>query len=237
MSQLSLNALLWCLGLAAQATLLALVFLRSSAPGSAASVARRLPALALLLAFYLLRSIALYALFGHLGPADYHSLYEALAFADLLLQLVLATSIGVGLAHPAGAWTTQRALRLSLLPLAVATVSWLVYALLPANSPIPPDRFQIFNWLLMLVLGAFSVLLPTAPPLLRRVSVGLAGYGALGIGATALRTVAALHRDAHSYALGSYVLAGAWLLIVFYWIVTLRATPAQPTPLPTLQAC
>jgi surface polysaccharide O-acyltransferase-like enzyme len=214
MTQTTANTVLWTTGLLAQSTLLGLLFSRR--------LVRRLPAFALLLAFYILRSLLLFGLFGRLAPADYHSLYDALTFADLLLQLLVATALAIAL------WTPRRAPLLLLIPALATTAAWLLGRMLPANAPIPPDRIQIFDWLLFVLLGAAFLLLRTTPPLHQRLAAGFALYGALGIAATVLRTLAAVHRDAHSYALGSYALTGAWLLIVVYWIATRRNPGPKP---------
>jgi hypothetical protein len=230
MTRASINDSLWITGILLQSSLLALLFLRG--------IARRLPIFTGLLAFYLLRSILLLALFGHIDNDLYVALAEGFAVADLFLQLLVALEIALQLVPISGGWTWRRAGSLLLLPCLALVGTLLLCQALPV-SRFPPDRFQIFDWLVMVLLAAGALAMP-APgrpeaSLLRRLTLGLAAYGLLGIYATAARTLAAASHDARRFAQSAYTLPVVWLLVVLYWIVILKPqkdTAPQPEPLP-----
>jgi hypothetical protein len=227
MTRTAINDCFWSLGLASQCCLFALLFLRG--------IARRLPFFTALLAFYLLRSILLVVLFGHVDPDAYSTTYSGLSVLDLLLQLLVAIEIAVRLTRISGGWATRRDM-LFVLPCLAFGATWLVCQMLPTVTRLPPDRLQLFNWFALLLLGVWSLTLPTNAPsamsILRRVSVGLAAYGLLGILATIARTLAAAHRDARRFAESSYILPIAWLLVVLCWIVLLNPQFDSHAPLP-----
>jgi hypothetical protein len=213
MSRAAINNVLWVAGLALQGVLLTLLLLLHG-------LWRRVPLLTGLIAFYLVRSAVLFGVYGHLAPANYAALYNGLSIFDLLAQLLVAVEIGVNLLRASGGWTLRRAVLLAAMP----SVAWAaVYAarqMLPLNTPVPPDRLQMFDSLVMILLCAWALSL-AAPPLLRRITLGFGFYGAFDLMATAERTHAAIHRDAGAFAVWSYTLSGAWLLVVAYWIVAL----------------
>lgn len=213
MTRAVINNSLWIFGLMLQCTLLLLVCTRG--------IARRLPVFTVLLAFYPLRSALLFALYGHLGPTTYHATYNGLSLLDLLLQLLVAIEIAAHLLRAYGKPGLRRSLLFILLPCIAWAGTILDVSMLPANSPIPPDRLQIFDSLVMVLLCILVFLWP-AVTLLRRVAIGFAFYGAVNLLATAGRTVAADHRDARAFSRWSYTLTAAWLLVVLCWIFVLK---------------
>jgi hypothetical protein len=225
MTRTSINDVFWSLGLASQCALFALLFLRG--------LARRLPLFTALLAFYLLRSILLVALSGRIDSDAYTATYNGLSILDLLLQLLVAIEIATHLTRISGGWATRRDI-LFAMPCLAFGATWLVCQMLPIVTRLPPDRLQLFNWFALLLLGIWSLTLPTNDPpalsLLRRASVGLAVYGLLGICATIARTLAAAHRDARLFAESSYILPIAWLLVVVGWIILLKPQQNHPAP-------
>jgi hypothetical protein len=230
MTRTAINDSFLALGLLLQSSLLALLFTRR--------IARRLPFFATLLAFYLIRSALLFTLSGHIDSDAYTDLYNGLSVLDLLLQLIVAIEIAVRLTRVSGGFATRRDM-LFVLPCLAFGATWLTCQMLPIVTRLPPDRLQLFNWFALLLLGIWSLTLPTHDPpalsLLRRVSVGLAVYGLLGVGATIARTLAAADRNARIFAESSYILPIAWLLIVPCWIVILKPAilkPRQDSPEP-----
>jgi hypothetical protein len=226
MTRATINDSLWALGLLLQCSLLTLLF--------TCGIARRLPLFTLLIAFYLLRSILLFTLFGHIDPDNYALTYNTLAAADLVLQLLLAIEITVRLVRVSGGWAARRR-GLLLLPCLAFAATWLLTQSLPANTRVPPDRLQLFDWFALVFLCLWAIALrkaaPAAASLLRRTLLGLGAYAFLGISVTIARTLAAADRNALRFAQSSYVLPVAWLLVVLYWIAVLKPTAAQPAQL------
>jgi hypothetical protein len=236
MTRVALNNSLWVLGLVLQCSLLALLFRRR--------IARTLPVFTFLIVFYLLRSALLFVLARHIDYSAYASTYDALSIADLLLQLLVATEIAIRLVRIAGTSglaASRRTDLLFLLPCLALGATTLLCHLLPASPRVPPDRMQLFNWFAMVFLCLWAIALPKPTPpatsLLRRVLLGFASYGALGICVTAVRTLTAANREAFhfapsSYSLPAYILPVAWLAVVLYWIAILRPhTNTAPQPL------
>jgi hypothetical protein len=225
MTRAAINDSVLALGLLLQGSLLALLFTRR--------IAHRLPLFTALLAFYLLRSALLFTLSGHIDSDAYTDLYNGLSVLDLLLQLVVAIEIAIRLTRVSGGFTTRRDM-LFVLPCLAFGATWLTCELLPIVTRLPPDRLQLFDWFALLLLGVWSLTLPTHDPpalsLIRRISFGLATYSLLGVCTTIARTLAAAHRNARLFAESSYILPIAWLLIVLCWIVILKPQQAIPAP-------
>jgi hypothetical protein len=220
MTRTAINDLLWTVGLLLQCSLLALVFARG--------IVRRLPLFSGLLAFYLLRSILLFALFGKIDSAAYASTYEGLTIVDLALQLLVTGELVLSLTRSAGPRGLRRG-TLLLIPVFAGAGTLLIARTLPAHSPVPFDRVQAFIWVSMILLGGFALAWTTAgqpAALPRRVALGFSFYAVAGIAASLERPYAMLARDARSLAMWSYVLPAAWVLVVVYWIAALR----RPVP-------
>jgi len=213
MTRASINNSIWILSLLLQGSLLVLVFVRGLRP--------RLPVFTLLLAFYPLRSAALFLLAAsHLSPAAYAATYNSLTIVDLVLQSLVALEIARQLVASPDRSRTRRSYIL-LLPGFASAATYLTTRLLPAHTPIPPDRLQMFVSLTMILLCA-SALTRSVSPLLRRVTLGFAFYGMFGLMASAVRAFAAIHHDALLFAQWSYILSAAYLVVVVYWIAALK---------------
>ena len=213
-----INDLFWIVGLLLQCGLVALVFLRG--------LARRLPAFATLVAFYTLRSAALFALFGHVSNETYAAIYDVLSILDLLLQLLVAAEIAVALVRAAGGWSSRFGRLLLMLPVIAIAATLGLSRILPSNTQVRPDRMQLFDWLVLILLGLATL---TQTRAARRISErprllaqGFALYSVTGLCVTVARTFAALHHDAHRLAEWSYTLPTAWIVVVLYWISALK---------------
>lgn len=209
MTRVAVNDALWGISLALQCALLAVVFVRG--------VARRLPCFTVLLGFYPLRAVVLFVLFGHLATPDYAGLNDWLSLAGLLLQLVVAVEIGVKIFKVAArrwaAWA---------IPVAAWVATMLLLVVLPARSPVPPDRLQMFCSLSMVLLGVWAAV-ERAPRLVWKVAAGLAAYGVVDLMATGGKAVAAMHRDARSFTAWSYAGSVVYVGVVVFWIFALRS--------------
>ena len=216
-AQATLNTIVWIFSAALQLALFAALFSRR--------LARRIPIFTALIGFYLARSIFLYLVFGHIGLATYHALYDNLQIVDLLLQAGVAIEIAIHLSNSEPNLTLRRGLTpLALLALAVLCTA-LATMLLPAHAPIPADRAQLFFSFLMILLFVWS---QTTPATLTRNEVaGFALYGIVNLSASFGRTYAALHEDLASYAIWSYALAVIYLIVILYWLLTLKRQPEK----------
>jgi len=214
MTRATINNSLFMAGLVLQAGLLALAFLRG--------ISRKIPSFTLLLVFYPMRALVLFVLPRVIGPSDFGVAYRELSLFGLLLQLIVAAEIDWRL------WRVLGAARWGLL--LVPVVAWMgalaLWAALPARTPLPVDRVQMFCSMVMILLCGFA-LAGHADLLLRRVIAGLAVFGVVDLVATAGKSIAALHRNAASFTVWSYVDAGAYLLVVLFWMVSLENEQAR----------
>jgi len=211
MTRLAINNLVWGVSLAVQCCLLALIVWRG--------LMRVLPVFAVVLAFYPLRGVALYGLFGHVAPAQYAGIYRGLVLVGLLGQFAVAVEVGVRLFAPAMGRLRAWALLAGLCVLASLGVM-VEWSLLPGAMPLPPDRLQMFNSALMVLVGVGALVWADAG-WVRRVAIGFGVYGAADLVGTAGRSVAAAHRDAGAYAGWAYLVSGVYLGVMVCWVVWL----------------
>lgn len=214
-AQTALNAFVWLFSAALQLALFLVLFTRG--------LARRVPVFTALIGFYLARSILLYVIFGHIALAPYHALYDNLQIVDLLLQAGVAIEIAVHLSNSQPNLTLRRGLTpLALLVLAIICTA-IADTLLPAHAPIPADRAQLFFSFLMLLLFAWAQTTPAT--LTRNIAAGFALYGVVNLTASFGRTYAVLRDNFIAYAIWSYALAAIYLVVILYWILTLKRPP------------
>ncbi len=210
----AINLCVWALGLGLQIVLVVVLFFRR--------LVRRFPVFTILIVFYIVRSVLLFALFGQVARNTYNQLYEFLSLADLCLQLLLAGEITLQILRQRSDLTLRRTAKLAaciVLALAIAGGS---AALLPARGPVPIDRGSAFAAILMLVLCLAASYLRSEATL-RRIAGGFAVYGAAGILAGEARNFAALHHNAGAFAASSYAQAGIYIAVVAYWLFALKA--------------
>ena len=224
---LATNTAIWTLGFVLQCALVYVAFRRG--------VARRFPIFAAMLVFYPIRAALLFGLsrFGlwahHRSSSLTGSLYTALSFADVLLQLMVVVELALHLIRDIRGWTQFRALLCLLLLGAACVFTWITLFLLP--SRVAADGLQIFAWFALLFLFG-AVLKGSSSSNLTRISAGLAVFSLIQLSALAGRTVAFLHRNAGQYVAWSYVPALGYLAIVIFWLITLRRESKQiPAPL------
>jgi hypothetical protein len=148
-----------------------------------------------------------------------------LAAIDLVLQVAVAVEIAVQLVRGWGGLARMQAWVVGLIPLLSLAATAAMLRLLPmrlgGQTPLPPDRIQMFESFGMILLWVCAFVW-TAAPLLRRVLTGFAAYGAVNVAAMLGRSVAAMHRDGRAFVTWSYVVAGMYVAVVVWWIVTLR---------------
>jgi len=211
-AQTTINTLLLTLSAAVELTLLVALFSRG--------IVRRAPVFTVLIAFYLVRSVLLYAIFHHMNVASYHALYDSLQLTGLVVEAAVAIEIAVHLARSRAEQTLLNGLApVALLALAVLCTA-LATMLLPEHAPIPTDRAELFFSFLMVLLFAWSLATPVM--LARNIAAGFALYSIADLSSSFGRTYAALHQNAAAYELWSYAVAAIYIFVVLYWLLTLR---------------
>ncbi|MEO6982965.1 MAG: hypothetical protein ABI072_07595 [Edaphobacter sp.] len=221
-TQSTINTAVWIVSLALQLALFASLFARH--------IARQFPIFTSLIGFYLVRSALLFLIFDRIGPATYHALYGDLALIDLFVQTVVAVEILLHLVHASGSWTRRNALLTFAVIGAAALGTVLTTTLLPAHAPILTDRTQFFFSFLMILLFAWAIRIPTASNPVRRIAGGFALYGIVNVSANFGRTYAAIQNNVGLYATWSYALAAIYLVVVLFWLVTLKDRREPQTP-------
>ena len=213
---------LWAISLALQCSLLAILVLRRSA--------RRLPVFTLLIAFYIVRSVALFVLPGHLKPASFAQLFDFFSLVDVLLQLAVAGEIAFAAARQYGDAERDRLSRVLLLLLAGVLAAVLATALMPSRGPAPVDRGSVLAAFLMLLLWLWMTVERRGGPA-RRVVEGFAAYGAVAIVSNVIHNQTALHRNEGVFRAASWAQSVVYVLVVVVWCLTLRgadSTVAEP---------
>jgi hypothetical protein len=214
LTQPTINTLVWIVSTALQLALFLALLLRG--------IAHRFPLFTTLIGFYLLRSALLFLIFDHLALPSYRSLYDLLQLIDLLAQTAVAIEIILHLIRTQGGPTLPRILIPIGLVILATIGTLLTAAVLPAHAPIPIDRTQIFFSFLMILLFARALSIPSSSALIRRITAGFALYGIVNVSANLGRTYAAIHNNAPLYATWSYILAGVYLVVVLFWLLTLQ---------------
>lgn len=216
-----INLCLLSAGLGLQLVLVVVLFRRG--------VARRFPIFTLLVIFYVLRSVGLFALFDYLTRSAYSQLYDFLSFADLCLQILLAGEIAFSILRQIprwnSGWTLRRMAKVAFFAALALGAAGGVASVLPTPGRVPVDRGAAFAAVLMALLLLWTVLARVAGTA-RRIAEGFAVYGIVSVVAGIERSYAALHRSAGAYAASSYAQAGIYLAVVIYWLFTFRAKPA-----------
>ncbi len=187
----------------------------------------------ILIAFYVLRSILLFALFKFISSEAYATLYSALSLADLALQLALAVELSLATVRSRTRSTLPAALLIHQLFLIPALITGGIAAILPGHSPVPADRGTTFSGLVFLTLWGWSLRFRHAPRT-RAILAGLATIGIVGALSQAGRTVAASQRNAQAFRISSYFSAIIYLLVLLFWIARIYRAPAA-VPAPRIQ--
>jgi hypothetical protein len=228
-----MNNWLWAIGLLLQCTLLMALVKRG--------VARRLPLFTLLIGLYVLRSVFLFAAFGHLSAAAYTLSITALSLIDVALQVLVAWELFIGSRQNSHSGTAQadpvpgsllRRLAAFCALVALSTVmAWGISRLVPANPRSPIDRAVLLPSILMLMVAAVTASRSwhsrASVPV--RVLAGFAVLGAAGILSQIGRALAALHREPRSYTGWSYTDAFAYLAVLVVWLGAVYGK-RQPSP-------
>jgi hypothetical protein len=217
----AVNDALWALGLVLQIALAAVVFRRG--------IARRFPCFAALVCFYPLRAGLLFALAARLDADAFNSLFSVLAFAEILLQGMLAIEliwVMIPRADAEARGILRRGGRVVFVLLislgAAGALTWLTLNTMPAHSLV--DRLQVYAWFVMIALffAALKYSQSTNPI---PITAGFAAFSLVQIATLFGRAHAFLKHDAARYLAWSYAPAIAYLVVVVFWLIALRKEP------------
>jgi hypothetical protein len=209
----SLGALVWACSLVLQSALFISLFSRS--------ISNRFPFFTNLIGFYLVRSALLYLIFGFISASAYGGLYSSLLLLDILVQACAVFEITSALIREQGGWTSGRAF-ISLSLLCVAAIGTASSVGILPHSRIPIDHGQIFFAIFLILLCVWATLIPTSSQLVCDISRGLAFYSLISLVAAVGRTLASNHNQPGRYVAWSYTLAGAYLAVIIFWLLTLE---------------
>jgi hypothetical protein len=210
----TVNFCLWSLGLLLQAVLLIRI--------TRFRLFLHMPMFAILIAFYVVRSLILYCIFTHLDVVAYNHLKDVLSLVDLVLQIVLALEIALHTLRALPPTHPGRRLHFAA-PLTAGAILAVILALaVPETARVPFDRGIVFTALLALLLFAWMTLAKVTGSQ-RLIAGGLAFYGIIAVLAAIGRNYSILYRSPAGFLTASYTQSGAYLLIALYWILTIRA--------------
>ncbi len=181
-----------------------------------------------LLFFYIVRSSLLFGLFHHASRTTYATFYSDLSLLDIILQIALAVELSLAILRCGSKSLLPRGLLIPLLFLLAAASTGALAAVLPAHSPVPADRGILFTGLLFLLLLAWS-LSARLTPWRRSVLIGLAAISGSGILSQSAKAIAAAHHNAHLFSLWSYGNAGAYLIVLLFWVLRCGSVTTKPT--------
>ena len=215
----TVTAWIWGLSLILQITLFIALFGRR--------VAGSFPLFTNFVGFYLVRSVLLYVTFDYISIAEYRGLYNLLLLLDIIVQACLTAELSLALVREKGGWNSNRAV-VVVAAVAVALLgTWLTIRLTP-HASIPLDRSQLFFAILAILI--FIASLRSSNYLLRTIAEGWGLFSIISFAANIGRAVAAAGGHPRRYAAWSYALAGSYLVVVVFWLVTLRPPAETPAP-------
>ncbi len=220
------SSLVWSIGLILECTLFVALFSRRLA-GFA-------PFFTNFVGFYLIRSALLFVFLNHINADSYSRLYNLLLLLDALVQLGVAVESTSHLTRNQGGWTPRNITIPIVFLFAAALGTYLTTALVP-HGDVRIERSVIFFSFYMIFLCGWAIALHESFGAVRNIVQGFAIYGIINIIANIGRTEASFAGHPHRYFAWTYVLAGAYLVVVIYWLGTLKppARKTLPTPLGT----
>jgi hypothetical protein len=181
----------------------------------------------MLIGYYLLRSIFLSALAGHLTASAYRAIYDSLSLADMCLQILVAGEIAVHILRGIGHRTPLRHATIAPLP-AACLVAVAIAAMLPSRGVAPVGRASAVPLLLMILFFLWAEYVRSAGTV-RRIAGGFAAYGIVAVGAQVIRNYAALHHIITVWRVAAYAPAGVYLAVVLFWLAAFAAYPKSIT--------
>lgn len=191
------------------ALLLTLLFLRRAAA--------RLPLFTALIAFYLLRSVLLYALFGRVDDDAYGVWYAALNLLDVVLQICVVWELFRKTRQTAeDGRVVERVALFAVLVLVSAASGWAISLAVPASPHLPLDRAVLFTGVLML-LTSLTAMSKGRAALPRGILLGFGAFGLFNTIGQIGRTLAAYRHSSRWYVRWSWFEAVGYLVVVLFW--------------------
>jgi hypothetical protein len=214
--------LMWSVSLLLQLTLFVSLFTRS--------VARFAPFFTNFVGFYLLRSAVFFFILNPISLASYSRLYNLFLALDVLVQFCAAAELTRHLTVTHGGWTRRNIAMTVIFLCATAVCTYITVQLAPpAQVRVDPSLIAFSYYMVFVWLWTFA-LHETA--IGHSVAQGFAIYGIINIVANIGRTAAMSVDHPRSYAAWTYVLAGGYMVVVIFWLATLRPDPERIAPKP-----
>ncbi len=219
------SGLVWSISLVLECTLFVALFSRR--------IAGFAPFFTNFVGFYLMRSALLFVLLNHIRVDSYSWLYRTLLLLDAFVQLCVAVEITLHLIRCHGGWI-QRNITIPLAFFCAAALGTYLVTDMAPHADVRIERSVIFFSFYMIFLWGWTITLHESFGIIRNIVQGFALFGIINIVANIGRTAASFADHPHRYFAWTYVLAGAYVVIVIYWLATLKS-PARtvPTPLKT----
>ncbi|HEY6377034.1 MAG TPA: hypothetical protein VIX90_16055 [Edaphobacter sp.] len=212
-SRTPLSILIWAVSLLLQATLFISLFSRR--------IAGYTPFFANLVAFYFVRSLLFLLLLGHISASSYSRLYSFFLWIELLVQLCVAVDLTRWLVRTHGGWIRSNIIT-PIVMVAVSAISAYLIAELTPHGEVPIDRGTVFFsfYMVFFWLWTFTFHEHVSNGLV--LTQGFAIYGLINIVSNIGRVRAAFYDHPARYGAWTSVLAGAYLVVVLFWLSSLK---------------
>ena len=218
------SSLMWSIGILLEFTLFVALFSRR--------IAHVFPFFTNFVGFYLVRSTLLFLLLNPINLASYSWLFRVLLLLDALVQFCVAAELTRHLARNHGGWT-RRNITIPIVFLCAAALGTYLTTALTPHRDVQVEPSVIFFSCYMIFLYGWTLALNESFVIFRNVSQGFAIYGLINIVANIGRTANAFAGHPNRYFAWTYVLAGAYVVVVIYWLSTLKLPRREDDPHPS----
>ncbi len=223
-----LSILMWAVSLILQATLFISLFSRR--------IAGYAPFFANLVAFYFVRSLLFLLLLGHVSISSYSWLYSFFLWIEMFVQLCVAASLTHWLVTTHGGWT-RRNIVVPIIMIGVSAISAYLIGELTPHREVPIDRGTVFFSFYMVFFWLWTFALHEHVSNGLVLTQGFAIYGFINIVSNIGRVRAAFYDYPARYGAWTSVLAGAYLVVVLFWLSSLKPMDGKkhaPVPQTTI---
>jgi hypothetical protein len=205
--------LMWIISLILQATLFVSLFSRRLA-GQTSFFAN-------FIAFYFVRSLLLFLLLNHISVSAYSQLYHLFLWIEMFVQFCMAAGLTHWLVTLHGGWISRNIV-VPIVMVGISGIGTYLITLWTPHGDIPIDRSSIFFSIYMICfwLWTFALRERIDNPIV--LTQGFAIYGLINIVANIGRVRAASSNHFARYGAWTYVLGGAYLVVVIFWLYSLK---------------